>query len=136
MLPRSHVIPHPLSGRIRKLNADMRRLAAHRGVLLVDFEPIPATTYPNNWSADRLHLNVTGHSLVARAVADALRIPGSDASWQAIQPPCAASSVTVVATEIRWTIQHLLPWIRRRVGRGSSRDTIEAKRPQLLAVTV
>ncbi|BAD57854.1 SGNH/GDSL hydrolase family protein [Nocardia farcinica] len=125
----------PISPRVRQLNADMRVLAARFGATLVDFEPVPATTHPAVWSADRLHLSPVGHDLVARAVADVLGVPGADARWREPLPPLRRDLAAALTAELRWTTQHMLPWVARRVRGVSSGAGIEAKRPELLPLT-
>jgi lysophospholipase L1-like esterase len=127
-------IVRPLSARVRTMNARMRELARRPGVVLVDFEPVAATTDPRVWAEDRLHLNPLGHDLVARAVADVLGVPGADAAWRRPMPPFRRTVADLVAGEVRWAALHMVPWIGRRLRGVSSGTGITAKRPELLPV--
>lgn len=51
------------------------------GVAVADIEVHPAATDPRLWSTDRLHTSPLGHARIAAAVAQALDLPGSDATW-------------------------------------------------------
>lgn len=124
----------PFSARVRTLNADLRELAARHGVTLVDFEPVAAATHPAAWDEDRLHLSPIGHDIVARALAAALAVPGSDDTWREPLPPVDRSFAGTLATEFRWATRYLAPWIGRRLRGASSGTGHEPKRPVLLPV--
>ncbi|MBH0779911.1 SGNH/GDSL hydrolase family protein [Nocardia sp. NEAU-351] len=116
----------PLSTRIYAFNDEMRELADEHGVVLIDIESVEAIDDPAVWAEDRLHLDPLGHDLLARAVADTLRLPGADDSWRDRLP---GPGDTARGGELRWAARHLLP----RFGRAA-RDGAEAKRPDLLPV--
>ncbi len=127
-------LARPLSPRIYALNDDLRTLAEEHGVVLLDFELVEATTHPLVWCDDRLHLGPLGHDLVARAVADALRLPGANDTWRDPLPP--APHASALTAESGWAIRHLLPWIGRRMRGTSSGTGLSAKRPDLLPVVL
>ncbi|RDI50990.1 SGNH/GDSL hydrolase family protein [Nocardia mexicana] len=127
-------IVRPLSARVRAMNARLRELARRPGIVLVDFEPVAATTDPRVWAEDRLHLNPLGHDLVARAVADTLGLPGADDSWRQPLPPHRRGVAELVTAELRWAALHMAPWIGRRLRGVSTGTHITAKRPQLLPI--
>ncbi|MCU1641802.1 MAG: lysophospholipase [Nocardia sp.] len=127
-------VVRPLSGRVRALNERLRTLAARHGVTLIDFEPVPATAHPRAWAEDRLHLSPLGHTLVARAVADTLALPGSDAGWRQPLPPLERSLPAVLTDELRWTSRYLVPWVGRRLRGESSGDGVVPKRPDMTPV--
>ncbi|MFG1796615.1 SGNH/GDSL hydrolase family protein [Nocardia sp. NPDC049149] len=124
----------PLSARVHTLNADLRKLAARRGVTLVDFEPVAAARHPSAWSDDRLHLSPVGHDIVARALAAGLTVPGADDTWRDPLPPLTSTLAERLNTEFRWNVQFLAPWVGRRLRGISSGAGVEPKRPQLLPV--
>jgi hypothetical protein len=128
-------IARPLMPRVLALNARIRTLAARHGVALVDAFPYPATTDARIWSADRLHANSTGHTLIAAAMADAFGLPGSDDSWnRPLPPPSVRTRRQAAKTELRWLTTIVSPWIGRRLLGRSSGDNRTAKRPALTPV--
>ncbi|WP_054811871.1 SGNH/GDSL hydrolase family protein [Nocardia arizonensis] len=130
------VIPpaRPLSARIYALNDDVRELAEEHGVVLVDIETAEVTGNPAVWAEDRLHLNPLGHDLLARAVADALALPGSDGSWREPLPFPERGYARSMGAGLRWATRYLLPWAARRAAGRSAGDGVTAKRPDLLPV--
>ncbi|RDI63489.1 SGNH/GDSL hydrolase family protein [Nocardia pseudobrasiliensis] len=124
----------PIAARVRVMNDRIRELAQRPGVVLVDFEPVRAAVDRRVWAEDRLHLNPLGHDLVARAVAEALGLPGADGAWRAPMPPDPRGFGEAFVGELRWAGLHMAPWVARRL-RGISRgDGVTAKRPQLIPV--
>lgn len=127
----------PLRPRLRDFNARIRAAAARHRVTLVDTFPYPATTDPRLWSSDRLHASPAGHALVAAAMAHALELPGSDASWREPLPPLPNRTLWEAArTEARWVNEFIGPWIKRRITGRSSGDGRKPKRPELEPVVV
>jgi lysophospholipase L1-like esterase len=102
-----------IAPRIRAMNAGVRRVCADTGALLVDFasHPIVATD-PRLWSDDRVHANATGHTRIANALAEALRLPGSSAAWcEPLPTRPAVHPWKRLTGEVVWARRHLLPWI-------------------------
>ncbi|MFM9373663.1 SGNH/GDSL hydrolase family protein [Streptomyces sp. Da 82-17] len=128
-------LARPLSPRVAALN-DRIRTAAHRhGVVVAETHRHPVVADPRLWSPDRLHASPLGHLRIAAAVAHALALPGSDATWtHPLEPAERPSAVRVLAAEVRWTADFLGPWLRRRLTGHSSGDGHTAKRPQLTPV--
>ncbi|MET7769498.1 SGNH/GDSL hydrolase family protein [Nocardia sp. NPDC005366] len=124
----------PLSPRIYALNDDLRMLAEEHGVVLIDVEPVEATAHPLVWADDRLHLNPLGHDLVARAVADALALPGSGDTWRDPLPRTPSTYWHTLAAESVWATRYLLPWVGRRLRGHSAGTGLYPKRPDLLPV--
>ena len=58
-------LARPLSRRMRAVNAELDRIAAHYGTLHWDASTDPETYDKRNWSVDRLHPNERGHRLIA-----------------------------------------------------------------------
>ncbi|MGN2637636.1 SGNH/GDSL hydrolase family protein [Nocardia takedensis] len=113
----------PLSTRLYGLNDEVRELAEDHGVVLVDLEQAEVLRHPLVWTEDRRHLNPLGHDLVARAVAQALALPGADGSWRDPLPPVSRTGFRSMVTELRWL-----------TGSPAARVDREAKRPDLLPV--
>lgn len=121
--------------RVHAMNDALRRTAADTGTILVDFATSDLTSDPRFWSEDRLHANALGHERIAAALAHALGLPGTDASWAAPLPPAPAPSVAWrTVDDLRWTRRYLLPWIWRRATGRSSGDGVVPKRPTLSPV--
>jgi lysophospholipase L1-like esterase len=122
-----------LRPRVEEFNARVRAAAARHGVVVADTATYAVTSDPRLWCADRLHASPLGHARIAAAVADALRLPGSDDSWTHPLPTPPARSTLV--GEVRWAAGFLGPWAVRRLRGRSSGDGRTAKRPALEAVT-
>lgn len=131
-------VARPVAPRIVALNARIREAARPHGVTVVETGHHPVVTDPRLWSPDRLHAAPLGHARIAAAVAEALAVPGSDASWSHPIPgpsvPAATGPRAAVA-ELAWLASFLTPWIARRLRGRSSGDGRTAKRPVLLPVT-
>jgi len=91
-----------ITPRVELLNRTLREVSARTGAILVDVARHPVASDPRLWCDDRLHANALGHARIAAALADALGLPGTDASWSHPLPPsphgsspnCAGASVT------------------------------------------
>jgi lysophospholipase L1-like esterase len=66
----------PLSRRMRAVNAELDKVAAHFGTLHWDAAGDPETYDRRNWSVDRLHPNERGHRLIAGRFWDCLAAAG------------------------------------------------------------
>ena len=82
------------------------------------------------WSHDRLHLAPVGHHRVA---ANVLRTLGYEppADWVFA---AEATPAPTAREQLRYTREHVLPWIGRRITRRSSGDGRTAKHPAWVAV--
>ncbi|MCX5609818.1 MULTISPECIES: SGNH/GDSL hydrolase family protein [unclassified Streptomyces] len=126
-------LARPLGSRVSGLNHHIRAAAARHGVTVAEIGPQPVATDRRLWSADRLHVSPVGHERIAAALAEALRLPGSDDSWTLPLPPLAAPGpLQAAGAELRWVAGFLGPWIGRRLRGRSSGDGRTAKRPELL----
>lgn len=121
--------------RLLDLNERVREACARTGVLLVDLAQAPVCTDMRLWSDDRLHANTEGHTRIAAALAHRLALPGHDDSWTAPLPSSGGPSVASrITSELRWTGEHLLPWLWRHARGISSGDGLGPKRPTLESV--
>src|SRR6202046_2574532 len=68
-------LARPLTSRMRAVNAELDKVAAHFGTLHWDASGDPETYDRRNWSVDRLHPNERGHRLIACRVWDRLPPP-------------------------------------------------------------
>ena len=100
-----------------ELTVRIAALAEANDVLFVDVFHDREIRHPAYWSADRLHLNADGHHRVAGLVLTAL---GADAATHPVraEPPEARR----LLTEARYYWEHVVPWVRRRIGGHSSGD--------------
>ncbi|MCT9929841.1 SGNH/GDSL hydrolase family protein [Planotetraspora sp. A-T 1434] len=122
-----------LRPRVIDFNERIRETAGRHGVLVVDTFGDGITVDPRLWSADRIHATPLGHARIAAAVADALGLPGSDASWGDPLPPLRPTPIwSRVGRELAWAGSVLGPWVLRRLRGRSSGDGRVAKRPDLL----
>jgi hypothetical protein len=69
-------LARPLSRRMRAVNAELDRVAAHYGTVHWDASTDPETYDQRNWSVDRLHPNERGHRLIACRLWDLLQAAG------------------------------------------------------------
>ncbi|HEY7515057.1 MAG TPA: SGNH/GDSL hydrolase family protein, partial [Vicinamibacteria bacterium] len=125
----------PLRPRVHRLARALAEASARSGALLVDFTAHPFASDPRLWSEDRLHANALGHARIADALAHALALPGSSASWMdplPEEPPRACRAR--MGDEIAWTRRHLVPWLLRHARGRSSGDGRRPKRPELRPV--
>jgi hypothetical protein len=119
-----------IGARIRTYNAALREIARDHDATVVDLDR-HGVADPRLLDPDRVHANAEGHRRMAAAAAQALGLPGADASWREPLPPAPAPRRRVAAAqELRWARLHLAPWVVRRVRGRSSGDGITAKRPE------
>jgi lysophospholipase L1-like esterase len=69
-------LARPLSRRMRAVNAELDRIAAHYGTVHWDASTDPETYDRRNWSVDRLHPNERGHRMIACRIWDLLAAAG------------------------------------------------------------
>ncbi|GAB3441773.1 SGNH/GDSL hydrolase family protein [Actinophytocola sediminis] len=111
----------PLGRLIRRRGAELTlrvaELAATHGVLFVDVFHDPEIRRPCYWSADRLHLNASGHQRVAGLVLTALGVEAASVPGDSGLPEARR-----LLAEARYYWEHVLPWVHRRLRNRSSGD--------------
>jgi lysophospholipase L1-like esterase len=118
--------------RMLRLFDHVEELAARHGALVVDLFGPEVLGDPRMWGNDRLHLNAEGHRRVAEAVWQALGLD-AESDWRESLPPFAPEAWAARrAADLRFTREHLVPWIGRRLTGRSSGDGRPPKRPQLV----
>jgi lysophospholipase L1-like esterase len=118
--------------RIVRLYDFIDELGVRLGATVVDLFGADVLGDPRMWADDRLHLDAEGHERVAEAVWQALGHP-AERDWRLALPAAApAPWAARRAADLRFTRQHLVPWIGRRLTGRSSGDGRPAKRPELL----
>ncbi|MCD9874695.1 SGNH/GDSL hydrolase family protein [Streptomyces guryensis] len=121
--------------RIVELNARLRSLAARHGVAVLDVFPHPFTADPRLWSDDRLHASPVGHARIAAGMAHTFGLPGHD-DWAEPLPPLSPVPVLrAVGADVRWAVDHVGPWLWRRLRGHVPGDGFTAKRPEPSPVT-
>ena len=121
-----------IAPRVELLNRTLREVSSRTGAILVDVARHPVASDPRLWCDDRLHANALGHARIAAALAEALGLPGTDPSWSHPLPPAPPSPFPArLGSELRWTRNHLLPWLWRHLHGRSSGDGRQPKRPEL-----
>ena len=122
--------------RLVSLNDKVREACVATGAQCVDLARVPVTSDLRLWSGDRLHANSEGHRRIAAALAQALGLAGHDGAWADPLPPEPAPSIVArLSDELRWTGEHLVPWLWRHARGISSGDGRSAKRPTLETVS-
>ena len=126
---------NPLGARLRErvsaLNNVIRSEAERFGVLVLDFEAYPLAEDPRLWFEDRLHGNTLGHTVVAKALAWRLGIPGFEETWA---QPLDGQMITRTQRErltgdVDWAVHYLAPWLGKGIRRRPHGLGIDPKRP-------
>jgi len=118
--------------RMEQLFSFVDDLAERHGALVVDLYGAEVLGDRRMWADDRLHLTADGHRRVAEAVWQTLGLPAQDDWTLGLPPAVPAAWVSRRAADLRFTREHLFPWIGRRLTGRSSGDGRPAKRPDLL----
>ena len=117
----------PGGGRVRergdRLTGEAGELAARLGIRFCDNWSDPELPGRQYWSPDRLHLAPVGHRRVAANVLRALGYP-APADWVVEAEPIPNPGRR---EQLRYTREHVLPWIGRRITGRSSGDGRAAK---------
>lgn len=114
-----------------ELTAAAGSLAARLGIRFCDNWSDPVLARREYWSGDRLHLAPVGHRRVAANVLRALGHP-TPSDWMLDADPLPAPTR---AEQLRYTREHVLPWIKRRLTGRSSGDGRSAKYPEWRMIT-
>jgi lysophospholipase L1-like esterase len=110
----------PLSRRMRAVNAELDKVAAHFGTLHWDAAGDPETYDRRNWSVDRLHPNERGHRLIACRFWDCLAASGHELATRpdaepTSPPPTRRDDVLWMATKgTKWFLRRsidLIPYL-------------------------
>jgi lysophospholipase L1-like esterase len=110
--------------RMERLFGFVDDLAARHGAVVVDLYGAEVLGDPRMWGDDRLHLTAQGHERVAEAVWQALGLPPESDWLRELPPAVPARWAARRAADYRFTRDHLLPWIGRRLTGRSSGDNV------------
>ena len=105
-------LARPLSRRMRGVNAELDRVAAHFGTLHWDASNDPETYDRRNWSVDRLHPNERGHRLIACRFWDGLASAGRPVLDR--PDPTPRSAPPTRRDEFLWMATKGTAWFLRR----------------------
>lgn len=117
-----------LRGRTAIYNEYVRLISARHHTLLVDMWAMPILRDRRLFAPDRIHLNSSGHTVVAAAVCDALNITHT-IRLPELAPRGTPTHWQQGMANLRWAREHAVPWVGRRIRGRSSGDAITAKRP-------
>lgn len=118
--------------RMTQLFSFIDELAERHGALVVDLYGAQTLGDRRMWDEDRLHLNAEGHRRVAEAVWQTLG-HAAESDWTGVLPGAVPPAwLARRAADLRFTRQHLVPWIGRRLTGRSSGDGMAPKRGELL----
>ncbi|WP_022872181.1 SGNH/GDSL hydrolase family protein [Nesterenkonia alba] len=117
-------------GRTAIYNEAVRKVAADLNLDLVDFWHMKHFQDWRYWDADRMHLGIEGHILMAKEVLAVLGERDEIDVPELEEPPVVALHEKALA-EATWAKDYLYPWVKRRVTRTSSGDGLDPKYPKL-----
>jgi hypothetical protein len=113
--------------RFHEFNKIVRHTAELTGAVLIDWNVAPFLSDLRFLANDRLHLNAEGHHRVSQGVLEKLGLP-HDANWKIPLPAAQPTPfLKKIASDVRWIITFVLPWIWRRARGKSSGDGRQAK---------
>jgi hypothetical protein len=124
-----------MTARTEALNVELRRIAAHPNVVLLDLASYELAGDPRMWAVDRLHGNPEGHRRIAAELAHLLQLPDTmPGSLGPIAPAPPRRRHHVLAEDLRWIARFVAPWAWRRLRGKTLGDGRSAKRPTLTPV--
>lgn len=133
--PKDRASINRLRSRFELLNRGTVMLAREHGCYLLDFWPLTTHAADDYWSEDRLHLSALGHEVTAAAAAEVLGF--GDSSWREAVIPWDGKPAfpARLRADTRWVAKHGGPWVLRKFRGQSSGESVQPKRPALLAMS-
>jgi len=119
-----------LRGKVAIYNTHLWAIADRYGARMVDLWAMQPLHDRRAWSDDRLHFSADGHRRIATRAAEVLGVPVAD-DWREAWPPEQSRWLASRRSDLNWTKEYLLPWIRRQLKGESIGDGLSPKRPQL-----
>lgn len=105
-------LARPLSRRMRAVNAEIDRIAAHYGTVHWDASADPEAYQRRNWSVDRLHPNERGHRLIAVRLWDRLAESGVPVALRPEGEPTGPAPTR--GDDLWWMATKGTRWLLRR----------------------
>jgi len=105
-------LARPLSRRMRAVNAELDKVAAHFGTLHWDAAGDPETYDRRNWSVDRLHPNERGRRLIACRFWESLAAAGHELAAKPGAEPTSPSPTR--RDDVFWMATKGTKWFLRR----------------------
>lgn len=119
-----------VASRIEAANAATRAIAIAHDCYLASLWGCEVYDHDDMWDRDRLHLTPLGHRISAAAALEGLGL--GDGRWREPLPPGRqVGLVERYAEHGRWTVEHFVPWVVRRIRGRSSGDGLQPKVPVL-----
>ena len=122
-----------LRGRFAIYNELVRQVADKHGATLVDFWRLRDYRDDRLWDVDRMHMSSAGHQRMAIAVLDALGIEHG-LTPLGLPPRPVLTAKQRRAANLEWARAHAAPWVKRRITRTSSGDSLTPRWPTLAPV--
>jgi len=120
-----------IRGKVATYDMHIYKVAQRYGALVADLWAISgALRQPEMWAEDRLHFSPRGHHTIARLVLSVLGVEHGLAPLEAPAAP-RRSWARARTDDLRWTRDHFVPWVGRRLTGRSSGDGRAPKRPEL-----
>ena len=131
-----------ITPRLVEHNAHLWAIGQRTGAFVVDLYTLRALRQPRMYAEDRIHLSAEGHRVVAVQVLWTLGLPVEEHGW--LDPPAAEPADgrrealrgqrEALREHRAWALEHLGPWVGRRLRGQSSGDGRTGKRPDLQPV--
>lgn len=114
----------PLSHKARDMSALINDVAAEYQVPVLDLFAMREFENLEFWCDDMVHFSGHGHIRIANRAAQLL---GLDQGFEEADPADMKKPDRSPAAVFRWSIEHVLPYLVRRIRRRSSGDGLEPK---------
>lgn len=120
-------------GRVALFNERLREIADRRGIVIADYWRWREFQNAGYWDEDRLHMNTSGHCLMASRILELLRLDHT-IEVPELHTPASRGRVEEIKQNAQWAKTHLLPWVQRRLTGKSSGDQMDPKYPDYVQV--
>ncbi len=128
-----HPVLRVFERRNHQYNAEVRRIAAERGAVLIDAATWSQLADRRMWAPDRLHMSKRGHKLTAARVLETLGRPHSISAgpWD---PEPAPTFAQIRREHHTWLREWVFPLVGRKIRRVTLGDGREPRWPEPVRV--